>query len=123
MVLIIDAAISADNLTNDYYTLGNSDDVFIKSGMYDSTTYNGNLISKVWPEKAVFVDWFNPKCLNVWHKGLNDLYAQAPFDGIWIDMNEPTTFVHGEINPGKKSVEDFMPENEECQTICENPSC
>jgi alpha-glucosidase (family GH31 glycosyl hydrolase) len=99
LVLIIDAAISAEDTSNTYYSLGNSDGVFIKSGMYNSATYNGNLISSVWPKTCVFLDWFHPKSINVWSKGLNDLYNQTLFDGIWIDMNEPTTFVHGETKP------------------------
>ena len=79
--------------------MGNSDDVFIKSSLYQSKKYNGNLISKVWPDTAVFVDWFNDKCMNVWAQGLYDLHNLVPFDGIWIDMNEPTTFIHGEKVP------------------------
>lgn len=97
LVLIIDAALSAEDTTNKYYTMGNSDKAFIKSSRYNSTQYGDNLISKVWPEKAVFIDWFNEKCINVWSQGLNDLYNKVAYDGLWIDMNEPTTFVHGEI--------------------------
>lgn len=99
LVLIIDAAISADDLNGPYYTKGNTDDIFIKSSMYTSKTYNNNLISKVWPDRAVFVDWFNDKCMNMWSQGFYDLYQQVNFDGVWIDMNEPTTFNHGEIKP------------------------
>ncbi len=75
LVVIIDAAIYAEDVSsnNKYYTLGNNDDVFIKSGLYKSQKYNNNLISKVWPETAVFVDWFNDKCMNVWTTGLDDL--------------------------------------------------
>lgn len=54
---------------------------------------------KVWPQKAVFVDWFNDKCTNVWGTGLWDLYNRTHYDGIWIDMNEPTGFEHGELVP------------------------
>jgi alpha-glucosidase len=98
LVVIIDAAIYAEDISenNKYYTIGNEDDVFIKSGLYTSKKYNNNLISKVWPEDAVFVDWYNDKCMNVWSTGLRDLYDIVNYDGIWIDMNEPTTFWHGE---------------------------
>lgn len=37
--------------------------------------------------------------MNVWTTGLNDLYDLVKYDGIWIDMNEPTTFWHGEKTP------------------------
>ena len=67
-MVIIDAAIYAEDVSsaNKYYTMGNEDNIFIKSGMYTSKKYNNNLISKVWPETAVFVDWFNEKCMNTW---------------------------------------------------------
>lgn len=101
LVVIVDAAISAEDLTdnNAYYTMGNEDNTFIKSGLWRSTKYNNNLISQVWPKQAVFMDWFNKKCMNVWSKGLYDLYQQTKYDGLWIDMNEPTTFQHGETKP------------------------
>lgn len=57
------------------------------------------MIATVWPKTAVFIDWFNDKCINVWSKGLNDLSKLVDYDGIWIDMNEPTTFTTGEIKP------------------------
>jgi len=49
----------------------------------------------------VFVDWFNDKCINMWSQGLNDLYEMLPYDGIWIDMNEPWGFQHREMNPNR----------------------
>ncbi len=97
----MDAALSAEDITdnNPYYTMGNEDNTFIKSGIWRSEKYNNNLVSKVWPNEAVFMDWFNKKCMNVWSKGLYDLYQQTKYDGLWIDMNEPTTFQHGETKP------------------------
>ena len=75
LVLIIDAAISVDKLDNPYYLQGDKDNIFIKSGQWTSKTYNNNLINKVWPNKAVFIDWFEDKCMNTWSKGLNDLHS------------------------------------------------
>jgi len=99
IIPIIDAGISAEDLKNKYYSMGNKDDIFIKSGLYKSTKYNNNLINEVWPKIAVFVDWFNDKCINMWSQGLHDLYDQLPYDGIWIDMNEPWGFQTAELNP------------------------
>lgn len=75
MIPIIDAAISAEDLKNKYYAQGNSDDVFIKTTLHPNEKYNNNLINKVWPKIAVFVDWFNDKCTNMWFMGLDDLFA------------------------------------------------
>lgn len=99
IIPIIDAGISAEDINNKYYKIGNTDDIFIKSGIHKSTKYNNNLINEVWPKIAVFVDWFNQKCTNMWFTGLRDLYEKLPYDGIWIDMNEPWGFKTAELNP------------------------
>jgi hypothetical protein len=43
---------------------------------------------------------FNPASSAVWHQGLNDLHAVAPFDGLWLDMNEATGVCDGECPTG-----------------------
>ena len=53
----------------------------------------------MWPKVSVFVDWFNINCTDMWWAGLNDLYKETKYDGIWIDMNEPWGFQTAEINP------------------------
>ena len=58
--------------------------------------YNGALVSKVWPDHAVFIDWFHDDAYSVWSTGLTDLYASVPFDGLWLDKNEATTKCDGE---------------------------
>lgn len=113
LIPIIDAAISAEDLSNPFYSQGNKDDVFIKSGIYNNAKYNGNLINKVWPKVAVFVDWFNDKCTNMWFMGLDTLYQETKYDGIWIDMNEPWGFETAELNP------DHIPTSE--PTLKESP--
>jgi alpha-glucosidase/lysosomal alpha-glucosidase len=50
----------------------------------------------VWPGYAYFPDFFHPNASSYWSKMIKLLYTQAPFDGIWIDMNEPTNFCDGE---------------------------
>jgi alpha-glucosidase (family GH31 glycosyl hydrolase) len=105
LIPIIDAAISAEDLNNPYYSQGNSDDIFIKSTKYNSTKYNNNLINQVWPKVSVFVDWFNNKCTNMWFQGLDDLFNRTLNDGVWIDMNEPWGFQTAEIDPSKNAAE------------------
>ena len=70
--------------------------------MYTTGKYSGNLITTVWPgTTAVFFDWFNDKCLNVWSTGINQLYDLTTFDGLWLDMNEVNTGIDGERDPAK----------------------
>jgi len=57
------------------------------------------LINQVWPGTSVYVDWFNEKCVNMWYTGLTDLYNDFHYDGIWLDMNEPSGFKYGEMDP------------------------
>lgn len=47
----------------------------------------------------MFLDWLHDKVGNTWNLGLKDLHDQCPFDGLWLDMNEPSTFVDGEVDP------------------------
>lgn len=72
-MVIIDAAISAEDTTSKYYTQGDKDKIFIQSGIKNSKKYGKNLVSMVWPKKAVFVDWLADKCVDTWKMGLDDL--------------------------------------------------
>ena len=46
----------------------------------------------------MFLDWFHPESKKIWADGLNDLYKEMPFDGIWLDMNEITGFCNGDLS-------------------------
>lgn len=59
--------------------------------------YGKNLISKVWPDNAVFVDWLHKDSAEFLKTGLDDLYELVNYDGLWLDMSEPTTFGNGEL--------------------------
>lgn len=48
-----------------------------------------NRASTVWP------DFTDPKTLDYWIYMLKSLHKQIPFDGAWIDMNEPSNFLSG----------------------------
>jgi alpha-glucosidase len=110
IVPIIDAAISVEDLSSPYYIAGNKKDLFIKSALYaNSSKYSGNLVSEVWPKQAVFMDWLNNECQDVWGQGLKDLYEIFPYDGLWLDMNEPSAFRNGELSqdiPSTQSISD-----------------
>ena len=80
---IVDLGISYEN-KNEFITLGNSLNVFIKSNYTKDI-----LISKVWPGKTVFPDFYNPNTTLLWHYGLKKYDALLNFDGLWLDMNEP----------------------------------
>lgn len=79
------------NENDKYYNLGMEMNTFIKSN-YTKTP----LKNTVWPGVCHYPDWFNPNATKFWKTGLEDLNKLLDFDGIWIDMNEPSGFVDGE---------------------------
>ena len=87
-VPIIDIGIiyNESNL-NKYIQIGDENNLFIKSGYTKK-----NLMSKIWPGKTVYPDFFNPEIYKLWNKGLDDYYNIIKYDGIWLDRNEPSNF-------------------------------
>ncbi|ORY27649.1 alpha-glucosidase precursor [Naematelia encephala] len=91
-IMIIDAAIGIlynDSDVYDVYSRGHDLDVWIKNP--DDTEYIGS----VWPGYTVFPDWFAPNMQQLWNEAFTNLSQVVDFDGIWLDMNEPSSFVDG----------------------------
>ena len=90
---ILDAAIpKIVNTTDVYdtYTKGVELDVFMKNP--DGSEYVG----QVWPGYTVFPDWFAPRTGAWWTEAYaNWSAAGVEFDGIWLDMNEGSSFCDG----------------------------
>ncbi|XP_066118577.1 maltase-glucoamylase isoform X2 [Saccopteryx bilineata] len=126
VILILDPAISG-NETKPYpaFTRGVEDDVFIKAPNggdivwgkvwpdFPNVTINGSLDweSQVEQYRAyvAFPDFFRNSTATWWKRELQELYTnpQSPekslkYDGMWIDMNEPASFVNGAVPPGCK---------------------
>lgn len=40
--------------------------------------------------------------------GLTDLHTQVAYDGLWLDMNEPDTFVDGELDHNNIKLKDYL---------------
>ncbi|KAJ7896486.1 glycosyl hydrolases family 31-domain-containing protein [Mycena leptocephala] len=95
---IVDAAIGkATNSTDLYdpYLNGADLDVFIKNP--DGTEY----IGQVWPGYTVFPDWFASNTLGWWTEALKNWSASGiEFSGIWLDMNEASSFCDGSCGTG-----------------------
>lgn len=53
----------------------------------------------MWPENpTVFPDFTNPVTREWWTRSLRSWRQKFQFDGLWIDMNEPSNKVTGSIN-------------------------
>ncbi|XP_041850420.1 maltase-glucoamylase, intestinal [Melanotaenia boesemani] len=116
-IFILDPAISG-NETKPYpaFTRGKEADVFIK---WPEHLGDGIVWGKVWPDfpdvivdesldwdtqvelyraYTAFPDFFRTQTAAWWHQEINEFYHNiTKFDGIWIDMNEPASFVHGTV--------------------------
>lgn len=101
-VMIFDPGVSGNEEPGTYAPLddGLEMDVFIKN-------VTGGLVrAKVWnPLSTVFPDFTHPNSTEYWKKQFRDFHAVVPFDGAWIDMNEPYAFGRDSSCPQDQRVE------------------
>lgn len=94
-VPLVDAAIYYPNPTNrtdDNYTVFNDGierDVFLKNP--DGLLY----IGAVWPGYTVFPDFLANNTYEWWKDSLENWRDQIEYDGVWLDMNEASSFCVG----------------------------
>ncbi|BFZ03803.1 hypothetical protein BsWGS_06842 [Bradybaena similaris] len=90
-IIMADPAISSEQPPGTYppFDNGAQMDVFVKNDT------GSILIGQVWPGKTAFPDFFHPQAVDYWYKQAKSFHDQLPFDGLWIDMNEPSNFVDG----------------------------
>uniref|UniRef100_A0A8C3HWM7 Maltase n=1 Tax=Chrysemys picta bellii TaxID=8478 RepID=A0A8C3HWM7_CHRPI len=93
-IIILDPAIATSRLLNNTpypsYDRGMNKKVWVNAS--DGIT---ELIGEVWPGLTVFPDYTNPECTNWWIEECKLFYDQVKYDGIWIDMNEISSFIRG----------------------------
>lgn len=111
-VPIVDAGVSmtAPLKGTNWYKEGDDKGIFIKTSQNPDKA-NGNLIGQVWPGYSAFVDFLHPNANAFWSKGLSELWNLVPFDGVWLDMNEPSNFCSDKN--GKSLGECYPAETEE----------
>ncbi|KAM6164701.1 lysosomal alpha-glucosidase [Rhynchocyon petersi] len=90
-VMIVDPAISSSGPTGSYRPY----DEGLRRGVFITNDTGQPLIGKVWPGPSAFPDFTNPETQRWWQDMVVEFHAQVPFDGMWIDMNEPSNFVKG----------------------------
>ncbi|KFW84426.1 Lysosomal alpha-glucosidase, partial [Manacus vitellinus] len=90
-VMILDPGISSTNPQGSYWPF----DEGLRRGLFLNTTQGQPLIGKVWPGYTAFADFSNPDTHQWWLENLQHFHAHVPFDGLWIDMNEPSNFMDG----------------------------
>ncbi|XP_062936672.1 lysosomal alpha-glucosidase isoform X2 [Cynocephalus volans] len=90
-VMLVDPAISSSGPAGSYRPY----DEGLRRGVFITNETGQPLIGKVWPGSTAFPDFTNPEALDWWQDMVAEFHAQVPFDGMWIDMNEPSNFVRG----------------------------
>uniref|UniRef100_A0A8D0AIN6 Maltase n=1 Tax=Sander lucioperca TaxID=283035 RepID=A0A8D0AIN6_SANLU len=114
-IFILDPAISGNESHYPAFERGKAQDVFIK---WPKNISDEIVWGKVWPDYpnvtvdesldwdtqielyrayTAFPDFFRNRTAAWWHQEIQDLYNNLKFDGLWIDMNEPSSFVHGTV--------------------------
>nr|XP_055062025.1 lysosomal alpha-glucosidase [Misgurnus anguillicaudatus] len=93
-VMILDPGISSTQKPGSYLPF----DEGVKQGVFINDSNGEMLIGKVWPGLTAFPDFSNPDTHNWWYENLQRFHDKVPFDGVWIDMNEPSNFFDGSLN-------------------------
>ena len=96
-VPILDPAVSASEPRGSYppYDEGIEMDIFIRN------EDGSHFIGKVWnPETSIFPDFTHPRASQYWTRQMKRLHDMLPYDGMWIDMNEPANMIDGNKNGG-----------------------
>ncbi|CAK1357391.1 Alpha-glucosidase [Cercospora beticola] len=105
---IVDAAIyipNPNNASDNYsiYTDGNDRGVFLSNP--DGSQYIGS----VWPGYTVFPDWHANESVAWWTDSMLEHHKNSPWDGIWIDMSEVSSFCIGSCGTGNLSLNPVHP--------------
>lgn len=93
-VMILDPGISSVQPEGSYWPFdeGLRRDIFIKDAE------GKTLIGKVWPGLTAYPDFSDDVTHEWWYDNLQRFHEKVPFDGLWIDMNEPSNFLDGSTN-------------------------
>ncbi|XP_019633179.1 PREDICTED: lysosomal alpha-glucosidase-like isoform X3 [Branchiostoma belcheri] len=90
-IMIVDPGISNVQKAGTYPPY----DVGLKRGVFINDTNGNPIVGRVWPGDTTFPDFTNPITQQWWLEMAADFHKEVPFDGMWIDMNEPSNFVDG----------------------------
>ncbi|NXW01415.1 LYAG glucosidase, partial [Fregetta grallaria] len=120
-VMILDPGISSTNPHGSYWPF----DEGLRRGLFLNTTRGQPLIGQVWPGFTAFADFSNPDTHQWWLENLQRFHAHVPFDGLWIDMNEPSNFMDGSEDgcpPGELDSPPYTPavlgDSLSAKTVC-----
>ncbi|KAF8898025.1 glycosyl hydrolases family 31-domain-containing protein [Gymnopilus junonius] len=104
---IVDAAIAKQvNATDHYdpYTKG------VEKGVFIANPDGSEYVGQVWPGYTVFPDWFQKNAQEWWTEALRNWSTSGiEFSGIWLDMNEASSFCDGSCGTGANLTDTSVP--------------
>ncbi|XP_045707250.1 sucrase-isomaltase, intestinal [Phyllostomus hastatus] len=107
-VIILDPGISisnrADGTPYGTYERGKAQKVWVNES--DGTTA---IVGEVWPGLSVYPDFTNPNCIEWWANECSIFHQEIKYDGLWIDMNEVSSFVQGSQKGCKENKLNYPP--------------
>ncbi|KAM6957048.1 lysosomal alpha-glucosidase [Aplochiton taeniatus] len=92
-ILILDPGISSSSPPGSYPPY----DEGLRRGVFIRNATGQTLIGKVWPGPTAFPDFTAPDTRLWWEDCIRRFHSLVPVDGLWIDMNEPASFVQGSV--------------------------
>ncbi|XP_062988083.1 sucrase-isomaltase, intestinal [Elgaria multicarinata webbii] len=119
-LIILDPAISGNETNYPAFTRGVQEDVFIKwpngsdivwgkvwpylPNVVVNTSLGWDETVKLYSAWTAFPDFFRNSTIQWWKREIQEVYTNPTypeksikFDGLWIDMNEPASFVNGAV--------------------------
>ncbi|KAG0568362.1 hypothetical protein KC19_6G014200 [Ceratodon purpureus] len=111
-IMILDPGINVD--TNySTYVRGDKLDIFMRNAT------GHRYVAQVWPGATNFPDFLHPKAQEFWSTEVAEFHKTVPFDGLWLDMNEPANFCGGPTCYYPPEIE-VCPSIVQCCMICDN---
>eukprot|EP00731_Ephydatia_muelleri_P028413 Em0020g57a len=90
-VMILDPGISSMLPPGQYAPFDDG----LKSNVFVMNSTDQPLIGAVWPGSTAWPDFTHPNASSYWANQISQFQSEVAFDGLWIDMNEPSDFVDG----------------------------
>jgi len=124
IIIILDPCLIANDSTYHPFEAGLSAEMYIRwpnrtiqpdldFNMINTT----DMLGYVWPKgPVVFPDYLKNATFNVWKDLIVQHHNQVPFDGLWIDMNEPANFGTNEERPWNWPVDEHPYWSLKCPT-------
>lgn len=90
-VMILDPGISSTRPEGSYWPYEEG----LRRGVFINDSDGNTLIGRVWPGLTAYPDFSYQVTHEWWYDNLKRFHEKVPFDGLWIDMNEPSNFLDG----------------------------